>query len=176
MTASESTLTAPAWPDELKLHREWLERLVASRVGSAEAVQDVFQEICLAVVKSDRRPESLDAVAPWLCRIALRQSAMYLRTKGRKHRMLQDYAENHAAPQVSEHDPIHWLLHQEREALLREAIGGLSNELRLILQAKYFERLTYEQMAQRFGLSTHAVEYRLVEAKRQLRAALANLE
>ncbi len=175
--AHSETVTAEPWSTELEHNRDWLERVILSRVGSRDALVEVLQEVGLAVAKSEGRPEAASDFAPWLCRIAIRQCAQYLRRCVRQTRLIQDYAQ--ALTDVGrEHelDPLFGLMQAERQRTLQEAIGGLPEDLRRVLLAKYFDRLSYQQISEQLGISEHAVEYRLVEARRRLRAALAQWE
>lgn len=175
MSSSEAVTLDP-WSAEVDRHRPWLERLITSRLGSTEGVADVLQEIGLAVAKSEDRPKQSEELAPWLCRIAIRQCAQHLRGQIRRQRLIQDYAHQQPNRATQDADPIFGLMQDERQSLLREAIGGLPNELRDVLFAKYFERLTYQAISARFGITEHAVEYRLIEARKRLRQSLAGLE
>jgi RNA polymerase sigma-70 factor (ECF subfamily) len=73
-------------------------------------------------------------------------------------------------------DPLEWLLADERQNLLREAVEQLPRREVEILLLKYTENWSYEQLAQHLGVSESAIESRLHRARARLRRALAALE
>ncbi len=68
--------------------------------------------------------------------------------------------------------PLDWLLDRERFAALREALNDLSELDREVLLLKYTEGWTYKDLAKHLGVSTHAIEHRLIKSKQRLRRQL----
>lgn len=162
-------------PLALREHDRWLRTIVYSRVGGAEGVDDVMQEVALAAVRQrDNLPEA-SRIAPWLYRVAVRQSLLYRRKAGRRRKLVNGYA--HQKP-PGEHDestpdPLNWLLAKERSGLLRLALQRLARRDREILLLKYAEDWSYEQIAEHLGVTESAVETRLHRARARLRTELA---
>ena len=153
----------------VKTHRVWLRRVIAARTGSHDAVEEVYSETLLAVTKSDQRPTDEAQVAPWMCKIAVRQSALYQRKSYRQQKLVEGYAHQQQPTSEDEEDPIFWLLDQERRDLVRQALGEMEPEARNILIMKFVERLTYNQIGERLGVAPHVAEYRIARGKKQLR-------
>jgi RNA polymerase sigma factor (sigma-70 family) len=165
------------WQTVLAHHDRWLRTVVLARVGEAGAVDEVMQEVALAAI-SGRAP-ILDSmrVGPWLYRVALRQSLMYRRKQGRRRKLAVRYAERRPMDSFSRSvDPLQWLLADERQSLVREAIGRMPRREVEILLLKYTENWSYEQLAQHLGTSEGAVESRLHRARQRLRRELAAFE
>jgi RNA polymerase sigma-70 factor (ECF subfamily) len=167
-----------AWQTVLAQHDRWLRTVVFARVGEAPAVDDVMQEVALAAVRQQAPIVDPAKVAPWLYRLALAQSLIYRRKQGRWRKLTTQYAQR---VQPSEHDsrvldPLEWLLADERQNLVREAIGRMSGREVEILLLKYTENWSYEQLAQHLGASESAIESRLHRARARLRKELATLE
>ncbi|WP_417738737.1 RNA polymerase sigma factor [Rosistilla oblonga] len=155
----------------LDRHRPWLLRVIQARTTLASAVEDVYSEVLLAIAKSDHRPRDDSSLAPWLCKIAIRQSALANRTAMRRDRLNKDYA--HQSPDSpAATDPIFWLMDQERRDLVRQVLHEMEPEVRGVLLAKFVEKLTYPQLAQRLGVAEHVVQYRVAQAKKRLRQML----
>ena len=76
----------------------------------------------------------------------------------------------------SEPDPLGWLLADERQRLVREALGRLGARDSEILLLKYTEGWSYVEIAGRLGISEAAVETRLHRARGRLRRELSALE
>jgi len=60
------------WPSALQRHRGWLRTVIGCRTGHSQAVDDVLQELAVAVLTQDSRPTDPEKVAPWLFRVAVR--------------------------------------------------------------------------------------------------------
>lgn len=166
------------WETALQQHDRWLRTVVASRVGEAEAVDEIMQEVALAAAGQAARPTVPERIAPWLYRVAVRQTLLYRRKCGRQRRLAGQYAERHVpVERVSKAgDPLDWLLAQERRVLVRSAMQRLAARDAEVLQLKYSEDWSCQQIAQHFGVGQSAVEARLHRARKRLRDELAALE
>ena len=165
------------WNDALAQHDRWLRTIVLARVRERQAVDDVMQEVAMAAVRQAAPLLDLAKVAPWLYRLAVRQSLLYRRKCGRKRRLEAGYAL--AGPPdlcAGGIDPLSWLLADERRSLIRQALGKLSARDREILLLKYTEGWNYHQIAAHIGISHSAVEARLHRARQRLREELSLLE
>lgn len=154
-------------------HKTWLRNVVAGRLMERQAVDDVMQEVALAACNSSTATLEIASGAPWLYRVAVRQSLLYRRKKGRQRKLVDGFATRGAPPKESrEGDPLKWLMAEERQTNIRSAIERLSVRDREILMLKYTENWSYKQLADRLGVSVNTVEYRLLKARKQLRREL----
>lgn len=165
-------------PTALRQHDRWLRTIVYSRVGGAEGVDDVMQEVALAAVRQAATLPDASRLAPWLYRVAVRQSLLYRRKAGRRRKLTNGYA---AQKPPAEHDdtspgPLDWLLAQERSRLVRTSLDRLARRDREILLLKYAENWSYQQIAEHLGVTPSAVEARLHRARGRLRTELAAIE
>jgi RNA polymerase sigma-70 factor (ECF subfamily) len=134
--------------------------------------------VALAAVRQQAPLVQSGSIAPWLYRVAVRQSLLYRRRMGRFRKLRARYGE---ARQPSERDdrqidPLEWLLADERQDLVRRAVARLPRREAEILLLKYSENWSYEQLAQHLGTSESAIESRLHRARRRLRQLLAAFE
>jgi RNA polymerase sigma factor (sigma-70 family) len=166
------------WEISLRQHERWLRTVVFSRVGEAEAVDEIMQEVALAAAEQAARPETPDRIAPWLYRVAIRQTLLYRRKCGRRRRLTERYAEQHPPVErdMRVSDPLDWLIAQERRLLLQAALRRLPARDAEILRLKYSEDWTCQEIATRLGISVSAAEARLHRARRRLRHELAAIE
>ncbi len=165
-------------PMALRQHDRWLRTVVYSRVGGSEGVDDVMQEVALAAVRHAAALPDAERIAPWLYRVAVRQSLLYRRKAGRRRKLTSGYA---AQCPPAEHDesspePLDWLLARERSRLVRTALEQLARRDREILLLKYAENWSYQQIAEHLGITPSAVEARLHRARARLRTELAATE
>ncbi|MCE9629745.1 MAG: RNA polymerase sigma factor [Planctomycetia bacterium] len=176
-TAVPSDPIPAADPSLVERHRGWLERLVAARTCSRDAVDDVLQEVALAVARTGQPPVGEHEERPWVCTIAIRQCALFLRRASRRARLRTRAVEQRsgAATDRLQDDPIYWLMAREDAGLVARALAGLGRDDRQLLEWKYVEEHTYPQLAARLEVPRHVVEYRVVTAKKRLRGLLIDM-
>lgn len=102
---------------------------------------------------------------------------MHRRKMGRERRRLSSLAER----SISESDnqstnPLGWLLADERNRLIRQAVDAIPGKDAEILLLKYSEDWSYRQIADHLGISEAAVDSRLHRARQKLRVRLSQLQ
>jgi RNA polymerase sigma factor (sigma-70 family) len=166
------------WQALLAEHDRWLRTIVYARVGEAQAVDEVMQEVALAAVRQKAPLADPTKVAPWLYRLAVRQSLLYRRKQGRRRKLVDGYARQAptSGADVQQSDPLAWLLADERRKLVRLALARLPKRDAEILLLKYGEDWSYLEIAERMGVSSSAIQARLHRARNRLREELTALE
>ena len=149
-------------------HESWLRRVLLHRLGDVDTVDDVFQEVSLALSQCEQMPESLQA---WLYRVAVKQAYLAKRKLGRFRKLVNSAKTRIPSPEPA-NDPLNWLLGKERQQAVRAAFDELSELDRDILMLKYSEGWTYRELSERMGVSVNAIEHRLLKAKSRLRTEL----
>jgi RNA polymerase sigma-70 factor, ECF subfamily len=164
------------WGATLAEHDRWLRRVVASRLGEPQAVDEVMQDVALAAVAQRSPLHNPARVAVWLYRLAVRQVLIYRRKTGRQRSLVGRYA---ARKDVSEIDaapsPLGWLVRDERQQLVQDALRRLPPRDAELFILKYAEGYTARELAERLGVTVSTIEARLHRARRRLRAELAGL-
>jgi RNA polymerase sigma-70 factor (ECF subfamily) len=161
------------WPSALEQHRGWLRTVVRCRTGDGQAVEDVLQDVAVAVLTQNSRPVDASKVAPWLYRVAVRQAILHRRRLGRRRRLLDAVGQARCGGCAG--GPQDWVLNEEARQAVTSALAELSPQDREILLLKYTENWCYRQLAEHLGVGTNTVEYRLLRAKRRLRSRLSGL-
>jgi RNA polymerase sigma-70 factor (ECF subfamily) len=165
------------WTAALAKHERWLRTVIGARLGEAQAVDEVMQEVSLAAVR-DRAPiADRSKIAPWLYQLAVRQSLLYRRKMGRRRKLVGQYADRFRPTEEDTRaaDPLDWLLAEERQRLVRQAMARLVPRDSEILLLKYIEGWSYHELAEHMGVSHSAAEARLHRARAHLREQLAKL-
>lgn len=174
------------WPAELQQHQGWLKKVLRSRIGDGHAVEDVYQEVVVVVLRQlearkqnqndpneDRGRSTLPTdpqkVGPWLYRVAIRHAINFHR---KQNRHSQAKAVANLEVTSSETGPLEWMLNRESNENLQQALHQLADGQREILMLKYSENWNYQQLADHLGVSVRAVEHRLLKARKQLRTVL----
>ena len=111
-------------------------------------------------------------MAPWLCKIVVRQCALFARRRSRHQRKLDGYHQAWQTPDVQAADPVVWLLRRERSDIVRGELEAMDRPARELLLWKYILGQSYEMIGSRLGVSRHAAEYRVIEARKDLRRRL----
>jgi len=165
------------WGAVLAQHGRWLRAVVYARVGEPQAVDDVMQEISLAAVRQSSPLADPTKVAPWLYRLAVTQSLLYRRKQGRRRKLTGDYAAKVRPKEEDsrEHDPLAWLLADERRQMVRSALERLPKRDCEILLLKYGEDWSYKELAENLGISQMALQARLHRARQRLRDEIIRL-
>ncbi len=161
------------WDRAVADHAPWLKKVLRCRVSDSHSIDDMIQEIALIVAKQCTDPTAVpqdpQKVAPFLYRIAVRQAANFYR---KANRSTEAKAVADLQPGAREPEPLEWMLKIERNQQLADAIQKLDDESREILMLKYTENWTYQQLADRLGITPKAVERRLSRARTSMRKNL----
>jgi len=162
------------WRAALAEHDRWLRTVVYARLRDSEAVDEVMQEVSLAAVRQAAPLNDPEKTAPWLYRLAVRQSLLYRRKLGRQRKLTGRYADRFRPTErdIRTADPLDWLLAEERRQQVRGALQRVARRDAEILLLKYTENWSYRQLAKHLGISLSAVEARLHRARHRLRAEL----
>ena len=163
------------WPAELARHDRWLRTVVAARLGHRAAVDEVLQEVSLAVLRQQAPLRDAGKVAPWLYRMAVLQALLYRRKSARRRNLAERFGERRRPLESDcrERDPLEWLIADERAKLVREGLSQLAPRDAEILLLKYTENWSYHELARHLGVSHSAVEARLHRARGRLRQILS---
>lgn len=162
------------WDAALNQHGRWLRTIVLARVGDFAAAEDVLQEVAAMAIAKGHQLRDPTRVAPWLYRLAVVAALQHRRTHGRRRKLLDRYTQ-HLPPtdcDMREPDPLEWLLADERQALVRQALARLPRRDAEMLLLKYTEDWSYREIADHLGLSTSAVEARLHRARQRMRRTI----
>lgn len=171
------------WQKAIATNRNWLRKVLQSRIGDRHSVDDVMQEVALAVVQQSNNgsaaavPIEPEKVAPFLYGVAVRKAANFHRKANRKSHAKPELSETlEAEIPTPEPQPLDWLLKKEQAQSLGSAIDALDEESREILMLKYTENWSYKQLAAHMGTTEKAVERRLARARKKMRTSLQNLD
>jgi RNA polymerase sigma factor (sigma-70 family) len=165
------------WTQALESNRRWLATVIRARLSDQQAAEDVLQEVAVAAIRQASKPTDPAKVAPWLYRIALRKVINHHRSVGRRRRLIDGaIASGLAREKTSEAEPGEWLMRKESNKNISDMIQRLEPHDRQILLLKYSEGWGYQELAEHLGITIKTVEYRLLKARRSLRALLGSDE
>ena len=149
--------------------------------GNADDAFDISQEVFIKVYRSLRKFRGDCRFFTWLYRITMNTVKDYLRTQKRKKTVsLSDYdEEDENSPgtrdipdDTAEADPEEMTERKERRALVRQAIGQLSEDHRIIITLRDMEGYSYEEIAEMLELEIGTVKSRLNRARQAIKEYL----
>jgi RNA polymerase sigma-70 factor (ECF subfamily) len=145
-------------------------RFLGDRTEAEDAAQEVFLRVHrgLSSFKGDAK------FSTWLYRIAWNLCADLLR---RNRKTTGPTVSIEAAREVSDGriDIEKGVLDEEEQGMVRRALDGLSEIYRGVIILLYYQRLSYEQIAEVLEVPVKTVETRLYRARRLLRIRLEKL-
>ena len=157
-------------------HESWLRTVVRSRLHEPDAVEDVMQNIALAIVKHSEILNQVNRIPAWLYQIAVRQVLMYRRSSGRRRKMHDRVAADPSARSEPPVSPLEGLLASETQGNIQKALGELPEIERQILMLKYAEGWSYKELASHLGVQEDTIEYRLLRARKNFRRLLVRFD
>ena len=156
-------------------HHDDLLRFLTRLTGDRAAADDLFQETFLQVYVSADTFDATRRFRPWLFTIGANKARDWLRKKGR-HRTVElsapvggsDGSGRSASfvdlMQIDGPSPDAPVDDAERDRLVQDALDSMQPALREILLLAYFQRLSYQQIADDLGIPLGTVKSRLHSA------------
>jgi RNA polymerase sigma-70 factor (ECF subfamily) len=146
-------------------HVERVYRLVLRLVGRSDA-EDVTQNLFLQLFAKLKTFRHESEFATWVHRLAVNEALQHVR-RVRRHAAVQLTSTNTA--QVAVSNATDW------KELFETAMSRIESELRLVLELKELEKMSYSQIAEILGIPEGTVGSRLNRARRELRDQLVAL-
>ncbi len=118
------------------------------------------------------------AFSTWLFKIAVNNCIDYMRKKRLHTLSLDEPVEAGSKQEFSDlarsggRDPEQELIREQRVDVLRQLINGLNDKYRLMVELRYYEQLSYEEIAQELAIPLGTVKAQLFRAKELLSAQL----
>jgi RNA polymerase sigma-70 factor (ECF subfamily) len=151
-------------------HAGWLNARLRRRCSDAEVVLDVVQDTFVAAWSGADRFRGDGEVAGWLWGIAIHRLASRLRRGGAANLRLGPALAERDTPDVSAEDQVLVALeHSDVGA----ALGRISPQLRVVLQATILDGLSTREAATVLGIPQGTVKTRLVRARAAMREELS---
>ena len=145
-------------------YRDKIIRLCFAYLDDRSYVDDIFQDVLLAVWTGLEKFRKEASYGTWIYRITV--NTIFLFNKSERKRKLEFLSENFTSNTVSEFEVK--IQEEENLKILYEAISSLA-ELDRILIALYLEKISYEEIGSILGMSTNLVGVRLNRIKELIR-------
>jgi RNA polymerase sigma-70 factor (ECF subfamily) len=140
----------------------------------AELVEEIVNDVLLAVWREAARFDGRSRVSSWIFGIAWRQS---LKALERDRRRADREAEAVAYQEIADPSPgpERMAAANESGGAVRRALTALSPEQRAVVELTFFEGLSYPEIATILACPVNTVKTRMFHARRRLRDLLPSL-
>jgi len=159
-----------------ELFREFQPRVLALcryLLGSFEDAEDAASEV---FARLPRAMKTYDAALPfpkWLMSVASHHCVDQLRRRKVQQRIFDPPDERTPEAVAGQASPLEDLVSAEEQNVVRAAIAALPERSRLPLVLRYYNELSYDEIAATLSLSRANVATLIFRAKQELREALA---
>jgi len=161
--------------DLMQRHGRWVRGLVFSVLGELDDLDDVCQQVWLAVWRNIRNIQDLEKWRPWLYRLARNVALDAGRRKSHRRRLWQRVKESFQPHRAVAPPADRAVMDQEQHERVLRAIQSMPEGYRQVFVMRHLDGLNYAEIASTLGLSTEGVETRLVRARRLLRGKLLGM-
>jgi RNA polymerase sigma-70 factor (ECF subfamily) len=160
-------------------HLGALQSYCLAKTCDQDAALDLAQEALLRAYTRFHTLKEIDKFPAWLVGIAKRCSWNWFRKKKRDPLVQRDHETGNGPPPELPDENLNPEEHMQQMADWNEtlqAVKRLRFIYREVIVLRYFEELSYSEMAARLGVKEDAVDQRLTRARRQLKQHLSHWE
>lgn len=137
-----------------------------------EDAEDAASEVFLKLHTILHKKDEAHAFKPWICQVAGRHCLDKLRRRKREKSAIEQVKEPAAIPDKAAPSPLSQVLQTEAERRLREQLDRLPDCYRVPLMLRYYQGMSYSQIASNLNRRLPTVRGIIFRAKRRLRRDL----
>jgi len=143
--------------------------------NSSDAM-DLMQEVFLAIYRNLPSYRGQNQFKGWMMRIAANKTTDFLRSRGRNplHRAGEVSDDSYKSPEIHQtlsqnHDPAEHYNTNKKNQQIKEILNKLPDEQKLVVELKFFQHFTFEQIGRQTGTPVNTVKTRLYAALNKLK-------
>ncbi|MEN6310038.1 MAG: sigma-70 family RNA polymerase sigma factor [Acidobacteriota bacterium] len=165
-----------AFESLVKEYQQMIYALCRRLTGAHQSADDLAQETFIKAYFALSRFDARWPFYPWLRRIAVNASLNYLKARRRERPFEDGAAERRAAgdSRPAGERPEEKYERAEFEERFRRAVESLPGEQKSVFVLRFYEGLSYEEIAKALGVPHGTVMSRLNRARQKLKALLAD--
>ena len=141
-----------------------------------EEVQDLVQEVYLALYRNAANIQSSESIFGWLKTTTFYQGTKMLKKKRKEVLLSEDGEEMFESIPDDEPEIEEGYMNQEDVQVIRECINRLSDEQKTVLLAYYYDNLKVNEIAEILSLSAGTIKSRLYLARKNLQVHIEEEE
>ena len=169
-----------AYATLMNRYRGAIQQMMYKMVGNHEDAADLTQEAFTKAFNKLPSYEPRYAFSTWLFKIATNNCIDHIRKKRLVTLSIDETIKEDSDQQFSfniksgAHDPEEKLVRQQRSRMMRLLIGQLSLKYRQMIEMRFFQELSYDEIATELGIPLGTVKAQLFRAKEMLHNPLKN--
>ena len=134
-----------------------------AQLGDRDLAEDAAQEALLAAYRDIARLNRTDRFSPWL--VAICRNIAIDMAKARARARQVGIEDRRPAPKAGHHE-------NDTVGIVREILFGLESGMRDVILLRYYNEMSYGQIAAMLGVSEEAVNGKLRRARARIRQEL----
>lgn len=160
--------SASAWRSIVQRHERRVYNLAYRLTGNRQDAMDLMQEAFLAVFRNLPNFRFEGSFEGWIIRIVSHRGVDFLRRRRSNPLHQADDADELLAGDSSAGEAAEqWQLHRQ----LRETMQKLSADQRIVIELKFFQQMTFDEIATHLNVSENTAKARLYTALTKMRGA-----
>ena len=171
-----------AYAELMKLYRDSIYFILMKIVKNSDDAEDLTLETFGKAFKYLDKYSPQYAFSTWLFRIAVNNSIDFIRHKNNSPQCVDNESLNMEQEQLIEHSqsevtptPEEHIMDKQRVEMLRCAVSQLPDKYRKVVELRYYEELSYDEIAERLNISLSNVKIQLLRAKNMLSQLMVNV-
>ena len=171
-----------AYAELMSLYRDSIYFILMKIVKNSDDAEDLTLETFGKAFKYLDKYSPQYAFSTWLFRIAVNNSIDFIRHKNNSPQCVDNESLNMEQEQLIEHSqsevtptPEEHIMDKQRVEMLRCAVSQLPDKYRKVVELRYYEELSYEEIAERLNISLSNVKIQLLRAKNMLSQLMVNV-
>ena len=171
-----------AYAELMKLYRDSIYYILVKIVKNTDDAEDLTLETFGKAFKYLDKYSPQYAFSTWLFRIAVNNSIDFIRHKNNIPQCVDSELSDYEPEQLIEHTqsevtptPEDHVIDKQRVEMLRLAVRQLPDKYRKVVELRYFEDLSYEEISERLNISLSNVKIQLLRAKNMLSQLMVNV-
>jgi len=137
-----------------------------------EDAEDAAAEVFLKLYRVLHQKDEMVPFRPWISQIAAHHCIDKLRRRRHENSSSLEEVDVNTLLDHSTPSALSEVIRNEAESRIRRALAGLPEKHRIVLVLRYYNRMSYSQVASALNLPLSAVRVRIFRAKRFLRGNL----
>ena len=141
-----------------------------------EDAEDAAAEVFLKLHTVLEKKDEAHPFRPWVCQVAGRHCIDKLRRRKHERNAIVGGTDLGTIPDASTPSPLSQVLGKEIRRHLREELNRLPEHYKVPLMLRYYQRMSYSEIASRLNRRLPAVKMIIYRAKTRLRRNLATFD
>lgn len=170
-----------AYAELMRLYRDSIYYMMFKIVKNSDDAEDLTLETFGKAFRYLDKYTPQYAFSTWLFRIAVNNSIDYIRHKNNSPQCVDDDLYTTTTEQLidrsqaqSTRTPEEEVMDKQRMQLLRNAVSQLPEKYRKVVELRYYDELSYEEISDALSISLSNVKIQLLRAKNMLYEIVGN--